>query len=59
MFNVPRYRFEQESDVFKTMFTLPQAVSSMQDGQSREHPLTLTGVTSDEFRALLKVLYPK
>ncbi|KAK0486332.1 hypothetical protein IW261DRAFT_1454958 [Armillaria novae-zelandiae] len=53
LFNVPRYHFENFSEVFKTMFSLPQSDNIPVDGSSDEHPLVLQGVTAQEFRSLL------
>ncbi|SJL01258.1 uncharacterized protein ARMOST_04576 [Armillaria ostoyae] len=60
LFNVPRYHFENFSEVFTTMYTLPHGDSLNADGSSDEHPLVLQGVTAQEFRSLLNVmLHPK
>ncbi|KAK0494947.1 hypothetical protein EDD18DRAFT_1076390, partial [Armillaria luteobubalina] len=53
LFNVPRYHFENFSEVFKTMFSLPQSDDITVDGSSDEHPLVLQGVKAQEFRSLL------
>ncbi|KAK0226455.1 hypothetical protein IW262DRAFT_1312308 [Armillaria fumosa] len=53
LFNVPRYHFENFSEVFKTMFSLPKRDNLTVDGSSDEHPLVLQGVTAQEFRSLL------
>ncbi|KAK0241214.1 hypothetical protein EDD85DRAFT_743145, partial [Armillaria nabsnona] len=56
LFNVPRYHFENFSEVFKTMFALPQSDNVSVDGSSDEHPLVLHGVTAQEFRSLLSAM---
>ncbi|SJK98059.1 uncharacterized protein ARMOST_01316 [Armillaria ostoyae] len=56
LFNVPRYHFENFSEVFKTMFSLPQSDNVTVDGSSDEHPLVLQGVTAQEFRSLLSAM---
>ncbi|PBK73979.1 hypothetical protein ARMSODRAFT_929447 [Armillaria solidipes] len=56
LFNVPRYHFETFSEVFKTMFALPQSDNLSIDGSSDEHPLVLQGVTAQDFRSLLSAM---
>lgn len=58
LFSVPKHRFEDESDVFKGMFTIPQG-QIMTEGQSKDKPLILEGVAAADFRSLLKVLCPR
>ncbi|KAL5529507.1 hypothetical protein ACEPAG_5492 [Sanghuangporus baumii] len=55
LFRVPRRPFEAESSVFKEMFELPSDGSS--DGITDEKPLTLSGITVDNFRTFLRVLF--
>ncbi|KAL5490018.1 hypothetical protein ACEPAI_4851 [Sanghuangporus weigelae] len=55
LFRVPRRSFEMESSVFKEMFELPSDGSS--DGITDEKPLTLSGITVENFRAFLRVLF--
>ncbi|KAF7370264.1 hypothetical protein MSAN_00657600 [Mycena sanguinolenta] len=57
-FNVPRYHFERSSEIFATMFTLPAGDGVPAEGQSDRNPIVLEGISSVDFRALLKVLYP-
>ncbi|KAK0195927.1 hypothetical protein F5146DRAFT_894508, partial [Armillaria mellea] len=56
LFNVPRYHFENFSEVFKTTFSLPQSDNVTVDGSSDEHPFVLQGITAEEFRSLLNVM---
>ncbi|KAF9523866.1 hypothetical protein CPB83DRAFT_798769 [Crepidotus variabilis] len=58
-FKVPTQRFEEESEVFKSMFTLPPGSDLSSEGQTDEHPIRLDGVLKKDFKALLRVLYPK
>ncbi|KAF7370263.1 hypothetical protein MSAN_00657500 [Mycena sanguinolenta] len=58
IFKVPRYHFEHSSEIFATTFTLPVADNADAEGQSDENPVILEGISSVDFRALLKVLYP-
>ena len=58
LFRVPRHRFEQESDVFRDMFQLPVAENTIPDGYSDEQPLRLDGVAKEDFRQLLRVMFP-
>ncbi|KAH9857399.1 hypothetical protein C2E23DRAFT_719588 [Lenzites betulinus] len=59
LFKVPRRPFEDDSEVFSNMFTLPPANHpSGIEGSSDHNPLLLQGVTAEEFKALLYVLFP-
>ncbi|KAJ7812016.1 hypothetical protein B0H14DRAFT_2858373 [Mycena olivaceomarginata] len=58
IFNVPRYHFERSSEIFATMLTLPAGDGVHPEGHSAEYPVVLEGVSSADFRALLKALYP-
>jgi hypothetical protein len=54
-FNVPRYHFEHSSEVFATMFSLPTGGGIHTEAQTGENPVILEGITSVDFRALLKI----
>ncbi|THH08473.1 hypothetical protein EW145_g2676, partial [Phellinidium pouzarii] len=58
LFKVPRRPFEEQSDIFRSMFTLPLENNGQFDGISDEKPLRLEGVKKDDFRAFLQVLLP-
>jgi len=58
LFKVAARNFITESDVFATMFQLPQNPDVVADGLSNDQPLRLEGVKSDDFRQLLRVMYP-
>ncbi|KAJ7312369.1 hypothetical protein DFH08DRAFT_717582 [Mycena albidolilacea] len=58
IFNVPRYHFERSSEIFATMLTLPAGDGAHPEGHSAEYPVVLEGISSADFRALLKALYP-
>ncbi|KLO13797.1 hypothetical protein SCHPADRAFT_827519 [Schizopora paradoxa] len=58
LFKVPRRPFEEHSDVFRAMFTLPPGSQTETDGLSDERPLILQGIKCDDFRPFLKALYP-
>lgn len=58
LFRVPRYYFEQESDVFRDMFQFPVAEGAVPDGCSDEQPLRLDGIKKEDFRQLLRVMFP-
>jgi len=58
LFKVPARNFITESEVFETMFKLPQNPDVAADGLSNDQPLQLEGVKSDDFRQLLRVMYP-
>ena len=59
LFNVPRGPFEQHSEVFRDMFELPVPENIVPDGSSDEHPLRLDGVMKNDFRQLLRVMFPR
>jgi len=58
LFKVPARNFITESEVFETMFKLPQNPDIAPDGLSDDQPLRLEGVKKDGFRQLLRVMYP-
>jgi len=49
---------EEESEVFKAMFTLPPSPGEEVEGQIDDKPIHLKGVEKVEFRSLLRLLYP-
>ncbi|PIL33332.1 hypothetical protein GSI_04783 [Ganoderma sinense ZZ0214-1] len=58
LFKVPRRPFEHESEVFSGMFALPPVNSPYGvEGSSDDNPIQLEGVTEDEFKALLWVMF--
>ncbi|KAM5534219.1 hypothetical protein V8D89_012126 [Ganoderma adspersum] len=58
LFKVPRRPFEHESEVFSAMFELPSGNSSYSaEGSSDDNPIRLEGVSEDEFRSLLWVMF--
>ncbi|KAI0365158.1 hypothetical protein BV20DRAFT_925133, partial [Pilatotrama ljubarskyi] len=59
LFKVSRRPFEEDSDGFSSMFTLPSSnQASVVEGTSDANPVHLHGVTADDFRSLLYVLFP-
>jgi len=58
LFKVPRRAFEEHSDVFRAMFTLPPGQETGIDGLSDDRPLLLEGIKRDDFRSFLRALYP-
>ncbi|KAJ3528467.1 hypothetical protein NMY22_g9401 [Coprinellus aureogranulatus] len=56
LFRVPRRAFEEESEVFRAMFTLPTKEGG--EGGSDGSPIVLHGYFEKDFAAILKVLYP-
>ncbi|KAJ2929573.1 hypothetical protein H1R20_g7522, partial [Candolleomyces eurysporus] len=58
IFEVPRYRFSESSEVFETMFDLPPGSEGNVEGRDEGHPIVLEGYQAAHFDALLKVLYP-
>jgi len=41
------------------MFMLPVVENAELDGCNKEQPLHLQGISKDEFRQLLKIMYPR
>ncbi|KAI8974157.1 hypothetical protein BD414DRAFT_524925 [Trametes punicea] len=59
LFRVSRRPFEDNTSAFQTMFSLPSLDHARgAEGTSDDHPIRIQGVTEDEFRALLYVLFP-
>ncbi|KAJ2923302.1 hypothetical protein H1R20_g13794, partial [Candolleomyces eurysporus] len=56
IYRVPSYGLADASEVFATMFTLPQ--SDKGEGHSDENPIELPSCTKAEFESLLEVLHP-
>ncbi|KIM84445.1 hypothetical protein PILCRDRAFT_67743, partial [Piloderma croceum F 1598] len=56
LFKLPRYLFEESSDLFRDMFSLPAPEGASYDGCSDEQPLFLEGVRKADFRRLLKAM---
>ncbi|KLO09627.1 hypothetical protein SCHPADRAFT_558658 [Schizopora paradoxa] len=59
LFRVPVEPFETRSEVFRDMFSLPSGNETPTEGTSDDSPIVLEGVVVEDFRALLKFLYPK
>ncbi|KAJ2935029.1 hypothetical protein H1R20_g2044, partial [Candolleomyces eurysporus] len=57
MFEVPRYRFMEYSEVFADMFRMPQVAEDV-EGRHRDRPIVLEGYKAADFAAMIKVLYP-
>ncbi|KAF8150441.1 hypothetical protein K438DRAFT_436048 [Mycena galopus ATCC 62051] len=57
LFKVPRFQFERHSEIFATTFSLPPPIEGA-EGSSDETPFKLGGIECDDFKMLLKVLYP-
>ncbi|KAJ2924440.1 hypothetical protein H1R20_g12646, partial [Candolleomyces eurysporus] len=60
IFEVPRYRFTEYSEVFADMFHMPQGAGDAEDieGRRRDRPIVLEGYKAADFAAIVKVLYP-
>ncbi|KLO09621.1 hypothetical protein SCHPADRAFT_943486 [Schizopora paradoxa] len=55
-FRVPVEAFEDRSEIFRDMFALP---NDSEEGRSDDMPIVLEGIEVDDFKALLRFLYPK
>ncbi|KAJ2930382.1 hypothetical protein H1R20_g6722, partial [Candolleomyces eurysporus] len=58
VFEAPRFRLTEHSEVFETMFKLPTGSHRTVEGQDEKHPIVLEDYQAVHFDALLKVLYP-
>ncbi|RXW14605.1 hypothetical protein EST38_g11249 [Candolleomyces aberdarensis] len=58
VFEAPRYRFAEHSEVFETMFQLPAGGDGNAEGGDKEHPIVLERYKAAHFDAFLKVIYP-
>jgi hypothetical protein len=56
MADFPLDMFELESEVFRTMFEIPQGDSSV-EGETDESPIVLPSVSIPEVEALLSFFY--
>ena len=58
LFKVARRPFEQESKIFTDLFELPAGDGSGErEGETDSNPIHLEGVTEEEFRSLLWVMF--
>ncbi|PBK86956.1 hypothetical protein ARMGADRAFT_1016986 [Armillaria gallica] len=55
LYQMPRYLLEKHSEIFATMFTLPQE-GTMVEGSDDQHPIELQGISKDDFEPLLNVM---
>ncbi|RDB27014.1 hypothetical protein Hypma_004967 [Hypsizygus marmoreus] len=58
LFKVPKFAFCESSTVFSDMLAVPQPSEGGQEGSSAKNPVKLHGVSKDDFRRLLEVMYP-
>ncbi|KAH7910498.1 hypothetical protein BJ138DRAFT_1087570 [Hygrophoropsis aurantiaca] len=58
LFRVPRYAFVNGSEVFHKLFQLPVPEGGQADGYCDEHPICLEQIKQQDFKQLLKVLFP-
>ncbi|KAJ2926569.1 hypothetical protein H1R20_g10529, partial [Candolleomyces eurysporus] len=59
VFEVPRHRFIEHSEILADMFHLPQGGDkSSVEGKDEERPIVLEGYKAADFGALVKLLYP-
>ncbi|KAF8880232.1 hypothetical protein CPB84DRAFT_1828287 [Gymnopilus junonius] len=60
LFRLPSHPFENESDFFRDLFTLPQGNDSDSEGSSPTKPIFLPqNVRAEDFKNFIKALYPK
>jgi len=59
LFKVPKAHFQNGSEVFRQMFTLPASEGCDVDGSSDDYPLRLDGITKDDFVPFLKAMFPR
>ncbi|KAJ2924436.1 hypothetical protein H1R20_g12653, partial [Candolleomyces eurysporus] len=58
VFEAPRYRLAEHSEVFETMFHLPAGGEGTVEGRDEEHPIVLESYKAVDFDASLKIIYP-
>ncbi|KIY65850.1 hypothetical protein CYLTODRAFT_491994 [Cylindrobasidium torrendii FP15055 ss-10] len=58
LYKVPRYYFENHSEIFGSTFGLPRTEKTASEGQSDDNPFCLPGITAKEFDCLLRIIYP-
>ena len=58
LYRVPRDHFERQSDVFRDLFQLPIPAGTLPDGSSDEQPLLLEGICKEDFKQLLRIMFP-
>lgn len=60
LFKVHRFFFQRDSQIFKTMFTLPPPsnVPGPIEGEAEENPIVLQGFKILDFERFLSILYP-
>jgi hypothetical protein len=56
LFRVHRYFFIRESVVFRDMLSIPVS-DKAREGDSDDKPITLEGIKSNDFRALMWMFY--
>ncbi|KDR75481.1 hypothetical protein GALMADRAFT_68512 [Galerina marginata CBS 339.88] len=59
LFKLPILDFTEESEVFKTMFQLPQNPHVEVEGMTDEKPIVLEGVKKEDFKQLLRIVYSR
>lgn len=60
LFKVPRRTIENDSEIFKDMFSLPPTVqSTVIEGSCPEKPIVLEGILECDMMQLMRVLFPK
>lgn len=61
LFSVPRHHFKESEGPFADMFSLPQedVAGQKPEGSCPENPIQLLQVKAQDFRALMKILYPQ
>lgn len=59
LFRVLVEAFAERSEIFRDMFALPSGDVTAAEGGSDDSPIVLEGVDVDDFRALLRYLYPR
>jgi len=58
LFKVPRHPFEEGSEIFRHMF-LSVPGNATPDGSIKYKPLRLDGINKEEFKQLLRAMYPR
>ena len=59
LFKIPQRNLQEQSEVFRDMFSFPTAMGKEPEGSSVSNPIVLDGISKKDFRAFLQVLCPR
>ena len=59
LFKVPKRNLQEQSEVFRDMFSFPTTTGKEPEGSSVSNPIVLDGISKKDFREFLQVLCPR